>query len=166
VQELGGGRTPIFDRRARGVVAGLSLRHRRGHLFRAVYEGIAFGIRQILELLEQVADEQTRLVAVGGGTQGRLWTQIVSDVTGREQAVPAQTIGASYGDALLTAIGTGLVDSDTNWARIDRRVVSNPEPRKLYDRLYGTYRDLYRDTKRHVHLLAEQQEVQAAQRDG
>jgi xylulokinase len=47
-----GERTPIFDPRARGVIAGLTLRHSRAHLFRAVYEGIAFGIRQILELLE------------------------------------------------------------------------------------------------------------------
>ena len=104
-----GERTPIFDPDARGVIAGLTLRHTRGHLFRAVYEGIAFGIRQILELLDDAAGPAEPIVAVGGGTQGGLWTQIVSDVTGREQQVPDQTIGASYGDALLAAIGTGLV---------------------------------------------------------
>lgn len=109
-----GERTPVFDPMARGVVAGLSLRHRRGHLFRAVYEGIAFGIRQILEFLEQGAEPPRRLVAVGGGTQGGLWTQVVSDVCGREQDLPAQTIGASYGDALLAAIGTGTVPPETD----------------------------------------------------
>ena len=64
--------------------------------------------------------ETDRIVAVGGGTQGGLWTQIVSDVTGREQQIPQQTIGASYGDALLAAIGTGLVPPDTDWARAGR----------------------------------------------
>lgn len=153
-----GERTPIFDPRARGVIAGLSLRHRRGHLFRAVYEGIAFGIRQILELLEEDADAVTRLVAVGGGTQGNLWTQIVTDVTGCEQMLPAQTIGASYGDALLAAIGVALVDPRTDWATVDRQVVPDPAARELYDRLYDSYRALYPATKEHVHLLAALQE--------
>ena len=103
---LRGERSPIFDRRARGVIAGLSLRHTRGHLFRAAYEGIAFGIRQILELMDVAAGEPaSRLVAVGGGTRGDLWTQVVSDVCGRPQELPHQTIGASYGSALLAAIG-------------------------------------------------------------
>jgi xylulokinase len=53
-----GERTPIFDPRARGVIAGLTLRHSRAHLFRAIYEGIAFGIRQILELLESDINPQ------------------------------------------------------------------------------------------------------------
>ena len=65
-----GERTPIFDPRARGVIAGLTLRHQRGHLFRAVYEGIGFGIRQILQLLDTDRTPVHRLVAVGGGTQG------------------------------------------------------------------------------------------------
>ncbi len=156
-----GERTPIFDARARGVVAGLSLRHRRGHLFRAVYEGIAFGIRQILELLEQDVDAVTRLLAVGGGTQGGLWTQVVSDVTGREQLLPAETVGASYGDALLAAIGVGLVPAATDWARVDRRVQPNPAVREVYDRLYAAYGELYPATRTSVHLLAELQESAA-----
>ena len=110
-----GERTPVFDPRARGVIAGLHLSHTPAHVFRAGYEGIAFGIRQILELLEASAGPAARLVAVGGGTQGGLWTQIVSDVTGRPQLIPAQTIGASYGDALMAAIGTGLVPPETDW---------------------------------------------------
>lgn len=108
------------------MFAGLSLRHSRGHLFRAAYEGIAFGLRQILELLEDAGGPAERIVAVGGGTQGGLWTQIVSDVTGREQQIPAQTIGASYGDALLAAIGAGLVPPDTDWARPGRIVTPDP----------------------------------------
>ena len=153
-----GERTPIFDAQARGVIAGLSLRHTRAHLFRAVYEGIAFGIRQILEFLEHDADPATRLVAVGGGTQGGLWTQIVSDVSGRTQQLPAQTIGASYGDALLAAVGTGLVPASADWSTIDRQVSPNPQTRKVYDPLYEIYCSLYPATRDQVHALARMQE--------
>ncbi|HEX2706010.1 MAG TPA: FGGY-family carbohydrate kinase [Candidatus Lustribacter sp.] len=156
-----GERTPIFDARARGVIAGLSLRHTRAHLFRAVYEGIAFGIRQILELLDGDISTVTRLVAVGGGTQGGLWTQIVSDVTGREQEVPVHTVGASYGDALMAAIGAGLVPPSANWAVIGRRVRPNPAARAVYDQMYASYCELYPATRPFVHQLARMQEEHA-----
>ncbi|MBM6401404.1 FGGY-family carbohydrate kinase [Phycicoccus sp. MQZ13P-5] len=153
-----GERTPIFDTRARGVVAGLTLRHGRGHLYRAAYEGIAYGIRQILELLDAPDNPVRRLVAVGGGTQGGLWTQVVSDVTGRPQDVPAQTIGAAYGDALLAAQGVGLVAPEADWATVDHVVEPDPTHRELYDTLYEGYTSLYPATRRHAHLLAELQE--------
>jgi xylulokinase len=152
-----GERTPIFDPQARGVVAGLTLRHGRGHLFRAVYEGIAFGVRQILETMDPDDDRVSRLVAVGGGTEGGLWTQVVSDVCGREQQVPETTIGASYGDALLAAIGTRTVDAATDWARIDHIVTPDPSNRGVYDNLYRAYRELYPATRAHMHLLASLQ---------
>ena len=98
---------------------------------------------------------------MGGGTQGGLWTQIVSDVTGREQSVPEQTIGASYGDALLAAIGTELVPLETNWAITGHIVTPDPSTRELYDRLYRAYCDLYPATKTFVHQLAQLQEQQA-----
>jgi xylulokinase len=152
-----GERSPIFDPLARGVVAGLTLRHGRGHLFRAVYEGISFGVRQILETFDREDDETTRLVAVGGGTEGGLWTQIVSDVSGREQQLPETTIGACYGDALLAAIGTDTVDAATDWARIHRTVTPDPRNRGLYDQLYVAYKELYPATRAHMHLLASLQ---------
>lgn len=156
-----GERTPIFDHQARGVIVGLTLGHHRGHLFRAVYEGIAFGIRQILELLDTEANQVKRIVAVGGGTQGRLWTQVVSDVTGREQEIPEHTIGASYGDALMAAIGCGLVPPQTNWARVARTVEPNLATRPLYDELYELYTSLYPTTRDHAHALARVQELGA-----
>src|SRR5829696_100453 len=152
-----GERTPIFDAHARGVIAGLTLRHRRGHLFRAAYEGIAFGIRQILEFYEQTAEPPRRLVAVGGGTQGGLWTQIVTDVTNRTQVVPVQTIGASLGDALLAAIGTGLVPPESDWADIGVHLEPDPRNRELYDSLYADFCVLYPATRETVHRLARLQ---------
>lgn len=152
-----GERTPIFDPKARGVIAGLSLRHDRGHLFRAAYEGIAFGIRQILEFFDHAGGAAARIVAVGGGTQGGLWTQIVSDVTGRTQEVPAETIGASYGDALMAAIGTGLIAADTDWATAGSIIVPDAARRPVYDDLYVRYNALYPATKDLVHGLADLQ---------
>lgn len=157
-----GERTPIFDSRARGLIVGLTLSHTRGHLFRAIYEGIAFGIRQILEILDQPEHPVTGLFAVGGGTQGGLWTQIVSDVTGREQAIPAQTIGASYGDALLAAIGNGLVDPSTHWAVTEHTVVPDPKTREVYDALYEHYTTLYPATRPQMHYLSDLQSASHA----
>jgi xylulokinase len=154
-----GERTPIFDPAARGVIAGLTLRHGRGHLFRAAYEGIAYGIRQIVEAFERASGPGSRLVAVGGGTRGGLWTQIVTDVTGRPQDLPEQTIGASYGDALLAAIGTGVVPEGTDWARVATTLEPDPEKRSLYDELYETYGELYPATKEQVHRLATLQDT-------
>ena len=156
-----GERTPIFDPHARGVVAGLSLRHRRGHLYRAVYEGIAYGVRQILELLQEAGGPADRVVAVGGGTRAGLWPQIVSDVTGLRQLVPAQTIGASYGDALLAAIGSGLVAPDTDWAEIVGEVTPDPTRRAAYDELYEAFTQLYPASRSIVHRLARFQEREA-----
>jgi xylulokinase len=154
-----GERTPIYDPHARGVVAGLTLRHRRGHLFRAVYEGIAYGIRQILDHVDAAGGPATRIFAVGGGTQGGLWTQIVSDVTHREQLVPAQAMGASYGDALLAAIGTGLQPPDADWSRVGTRVEPSLADRAIYDELYATYVDLYPASREQIHRLAAVQEA-------
>src|SRR5699024_7847690 len=109
-----GERTSIMDPDARGVVAGLSLAHTRGDLYRAALEATALGVRHNIETMTAAGGHIDRLIAVGGGTQGTLWTQIVSDVTGLAQVVPSQTIGASYGAAYLAAAALGPVDI-TEW---------------------------------------------------
>ncbi|HET7571206.1 MAG TPA: FGGY family carbohydrate kinase [Gaiellaceae bacterium] len=149
-----GERTPVYDPDARGVVAGLTLAHGRGELLRAVYESIGCGVRQILALLAAAAAPAARVVAVGGGVQGDLWPQIVSDVSGRAQEVPRETVGASYGSALLAAIGAGLVPPETDWARVDRVVEPRAETGPLYDALFERYEQLYPATAAIVHGLA------------
>jgi xylulokinase len=151
---LAGERTPVFDPDARGVVAGLTLRHGRGHLFRAAYEGISFGIRQILEMFDDADSPVMRAVGVGGGLRSPVWPQTLSDITGLTQLLPEQAIGASYGDGLLAAIGVGLVAPETDWARIAREVPPNPVHRERYDELYETWRQLYPATRDQVHRLA------------
>ena len=153
-----GERTPIADPHARGVIAGLTLRHGRGHLYRAVLEGVAFGVRHNLEAL---GDPARRVVAVGGGSAGGLWTQIVSDVCGITQELPEETIGASYGDALLAGQGAGLVEPGTDWARPAARIEPVAERAELYDESYALYRELYPATRAIAHALAARQEAEA-----
>ena len=153
-----GERTPLFDPRARGLISGLTLSHGRGHLYRAVLEATAYGVRHIFEFMRDAGGGGERLVAVGGGTKGGLWTQIVSDVTGRAQDLPEQTIGASYGDALLAARSVGLAKPDTDWSRISDTVEPKAENREIYDELYRIYRDLYPATREASHALADLQE--------
>lgn len=148
---LAGERTPVFDPDARGVVAGLTLRHGRGHLFRAAYEGISFGIRQILEMFDDADAPVTRTVAVGGGLRSSVWAQALSDITGRTQLITEQAIGASYGDGLLAAIGVGLVAPETDWATVASETVPNPAHRAMYDDLYGSWVELYPATRDLVH---------------
>jgi xylulokinase len=95
-----GDRTPPFDPQARGGISGLTMSDTRGHLYRAMLEATAYGVRHIFEYMREVGGGGERLAAVGGGTKGGLWTQIVSDVTGRRRDLPERTIGAAYGDAL------------------------------------------------------------------
>lgn len=149
-----GERTPLFDPKARGIVSGLTIGHGRGHLYRAMLEATAYGVRHIFESVREAGAGGERLVAVGGGTKGGLWTQIISDVTGRPQDLPEQAIGAAYGDALLAARAVGLAEPDTDWSRIVDTVEPNQANRELYDELYGIYRELYPATRKQMHHLA------------
>jgi len=157
-----GERTPLFDPAARGAVFGLTLSHGRGHVYRALLEGTAYGVRHNLEAMDDAGGAAQRLVAVGGGTRGGLWTQIVSDVTGRPQDVPTQTIGAAYGDVLFAGIAAGLVEPDASWNPVASTVLPNPDLSGRYDELYRIYRELYPATRAQAHALAALQEQAAS----
>lgn len=149
-----GERTPILDPDARGVVAGLTLEHGRGHLYRAALEATALGVRHNIETLRAAGADIRRIVAVGGGVQGALWLQIVSDVTGVVQEVPRTTIGASYGAAFLAASVDRADVSIADWNPTSSTVRPDPVLAPLYDDLYVRYRELYESTKPLVHSLA------------
>ena len=157
-----GERTPLNDRLARGVIAGLSLAHSRDHVFRAILEGVACGVRHNVETLAQLGAKADRVVAVGGGAQTDTWLQIVSDVSGLRQEVPAITVGASYGDAFLAGCAAGLLRRDQigEWVKPGRSIEPDPSLRSTYDTLYRDYLDLYRGSRRVVHRLASRQETQ------
>ncbi len=157
-----GERTPIFDARARGAIIGLTLRHQRPALFRAILEGVAYGIRHNLEVMGQVTGLPPRLLATGGGSMHRLWLQIVSDVTGYTQTVPHTDASAAHG-AVLMAIGDG---GATSRSRGDEQRVVEPQRRlrRQYDEIYQLYRAAYEQARSTMHGLARVQE--AAGREG
>ena len=148
-----GERTPIADPDARGIIAGLTIEHTRGDLFRAALEATAFGVRHNVEQMRRAGADIDRIVAVGGGTQSALWPQIVSDVTGLKQEIPSIVIGASYGAARLAA---GLVEgaSTDDWVRAGAVLTPDPSRVAIYDRLYELYLALYPATKEIAHRLA------------
>ena len=153
-----GERTPINDPNARGVFAGLTLGHTRGHLYRAVLEGTAYGTRHNLETIEAIGGTVKRVVAVGGGVKNPLWLQIVSNVTGKAQMVPERSIGASLGDAFLAGIAAGIIPSlevlHRDWVRAKTVIEPDPEEQSVYDQYFPIYRSLYEESKASLHALA------------
>ncbi|MGY4099061.1 FGGY-family carbohydrate kinase [Nocardia sp. R16R-3T] len=149
-----GERTPLFDPDARGIIAGLTLGHGRAELYRAVLEGIAYGVRHNLEAMA-AGGRARRLVAVGGGTKGGLWTQIVSDVTGLPQQLPADTVGACLGDALLAAEAVGV--DTAGWNPVIGVVEPDADRGATYASYYRRYREMYESTADIAHFLAAEQ---------
>lgn len=147
-----GERTPLFDPDARGCWIGLTLGHGRPHLFRSALEGVAFGVRHNIEAMVEAGARPRRLVAVGGGTRGDLWTQIVSDVTGLQQDVPTIAIGAAYGDARMAADALGVATDA--WNPVATRVSPLPGNQEVYGDLYEVYRRTYPATRDDMHVLA------------
>ncbi|WP_063806765.1 FGGY-family carbohydrate kinase [Streptomyces regalis] len=141
-----GMRTPEFHPEMGGGVRGLSLRHGAPHLFRAAMEGIACAARRNLEALERFGGPAARLVAVGGGTANTVWTQIVSDLLGKGQVIPAQTVGASYGSAMLAARAVRAVDDPTRWVSAARTLAPDVAASSRYRALYDRHRRLERQS--------------------
>jgi len=144
---LTGERTPHPDPQARGAFAGLTVRHTRAHLTRAVLEGVAFGLRDSLELMRGAGLGEIHQVRItGGGARSPLWRQILADVLGVELVTVNTVEGAAYGAALLAAVGAGAFRDVPSAcaALIQATGNTGPGPAALvYDRLYPLYQDLY-----------------------
>lgn len=153
-----GERTPIHDPDARGVFAGLTLSHTRGHMYRAALEGTAYGVRHNIETLRDIGAAPKRIVAVGGGAQNELWLQIVSDVANIPQVVQQQSIGAAYGDAFLAGIATGIIEDisvlNDTWIEAKTMIQPNLDTNDVYSATYEIYRSLYENAKSDLHALA------------
>ena len=144
---LSGERSPYPDPHARGAFTGLTLAHDRRHLTRAVMEGVAFGLRDGLDLmLEAGTPAPAQIRASGGGTASPLWRQILADVLEAEIATVSTTEGAAYGAALLAAVGAGWypsVDAATE-ACVRATPVAAPGPdATVYRERHAAYRALY-----------------------
>ena len=144
---LSGERSPHPDPLARGAFVGLTLAHDRRHLTRAVLEGVAFGLRDGLDLMVAAgmpAPDQIR--ASGGGTASELWRQVLADVLDAEIATVNTTEGAAYGAGLLAAVGAGWYPrvEDAAAALVTATPVASPGPDTArYAEAHAIYRELY-----------------------
>ena len=153
-----GNRTPYKDPLARGSVVGLTLKHTLAHLYRAVYEGICFGTRQILEDMAAHGFRLERIVAGGGGAKSRLWTQIQADVLGCPIHLPRDKETMALGAAIWAGLGAGIFktyqEAIDRMVHIERAVAPVAERRAVYDTLYRQYVDLYPAVRSTMHSLA------------
>ena len=150
---LTGERTPHADPNARGVFAGMHTGHRRGHLVRAVMEGVAFALRDSLELMRRLRADAAEAVAVGGGARSAVWRQMQADVLGVPVVTVAPSGGAPYGAAVLAAAGSGgfasVKEACRAWLRPLDRIEPSPKAADAYGQAYERYRRLYPRLKRH-----------------
>jgi xylulokinase len=144
---LQGERTPHADPAARAMFEGLSLRHDRGALVRSVMEGVAYGLRDSLELLRELGVEPAAGRASGGGARSELWLKIVASVLGIPIERTAVEEGAAYGAALLGGVASGVFASAQEavdaCVRVRDAVEPDPEWQRVYDEGYERFRSLY-----------------------
>jgi len=144
---LAGERTPHADPDARGAFIGLSLRHDRGALVRAVLEGVAYGLRDSLELLRELDVEATLGRVSGGGARGELWVKIVASVLGLPLERTQADEGAAFGAALLGGVAAGVFadagEAVATCVRVGERIEPDPAWEAAYRDGYATYRELY-----------------------
>jgi xylulokinase len=143
---LSGERSPHPDPDARGAFVGLSLTHARRHLTRAVLEGVAFGLRDGLDLMIAAGMPHPATIrASGGGTASPVWRQILADVLEAEIATVETTEGAAYGAALLASVGAGwhpTVRDATSTVRATPVAAPGPDA-AVYRTVHAAYRELY-----------------------
>ncbi len=157
---LTGERTPYPDPNARGAFVGLTVGHDLRHMTRAVMEGVAFGLRDGLDLMREAGLEQPRQIrASGGGMRSEAWRQILADVLEAEIATVDTSEGAAYGAALLAGVGSGwfdTVDRATDEYVTVKPVACPSDEVDLYRSTHSRYKDLYPALKPHFAAGADE----------
>ncbi len=145
---LSGERTPYPDPHARGAFVGLTIRHNRAHMTRAVLEGVAFGLKDMFMLIKESGLKQiTQVRASGGGAKSSLWRQILASTLNSELVTVNTTEGAAFGAALLAGVGAGAWPEVLSACRQSIKITGQTAPEgkdvDTYLRAYDVYRDLY-----------------------
>jgi xylulokinase len=144
---LTGERTPYPNPNARAVFFGLTVRHTRRHMTRAVLEGVAFGLRDSLELTKKLGVAAREIRASGGGARSGVWRQIMADIFGTAITTVNVTEGAAYGAALLAGVGSNVFGSVEDACKRVVTVTGTLQPggsHATYESYYTRYRALYR----------------------
>jgi len=143
IPSLTGERTPHWLPSMKGTVVGLTPRHRKEHIYKALLEGIGFSVYSLLQRLKQARFEADRVTCLGGGARNRLGLQIRADISGLEMDVPAELEASTLGAALLCALATGYYrdpgEAALKMVRIRDSVRPDPENHALYQKRYGQY---------------------------
>jgi xylulokinase len=144
---LAGEKGIVHDPQARGVLVGLDTRHTTAHIARALLEGVAFGVREILDVYQASGAAINAVRLAGGGARSRLWNQIKANVLGRPVEVLETAQVGCLGSAMLAAVAIGQQpDRQTaanQMARIATHLEFEPAQRERYQALYGLYQQLY-----------------------
>ncbi len=144
---LTGERTPHADPYARGAFVGLTVRHERRDLTRAVMEGVAFGLADGLDLMNGAGVARpSQIRASGGGTDSPLWSQILADVLGAELVTVSTTEGAAYGAGILAAVGAGwfgTVDEAVGEWVTTRPLAEPSRLREFYRERHAAFKEIY-----------------------
>lgn len=155
---LQGERTPIWDTEARGVFVGLGLHHGRGHLWRALLEGIALGFVDCQQILESSGVRLRSVVAANGGGKSALFRQILCDALGVPLSYTPQGGGTVAGAAILAALGVKLLN-DANeaksWRGSTLRHEPDPASQSRYRELLALRREVYSGVKSVFPALAK-----------
>jgi len=155
---LTGERTPHLDPNARGAFFGLTSRHNLGHLTRAVMEGVAFSLRDSLEIMVALGTNPSQIRATGGGARSLFWRRLLADVFGRPIVRTMSEEGPASGAALLAGVTAGVFENvEEACAGINLRPdTCEPDASRtrLYDDYYAAYRELYPATASTMHSLA------------
>jgi len=153
-----GERTPIWDTDARGTIMGLTLRHSRAHIYKAVLESVAYALRHIIETSGVQLEDGSECVIVGGATKSKLWKQIFADVTGLPIVCPRGSIEAPLGDALMAGVSTGVLKDYSvikNWIDFDDRIMPDKERHNIYSEYFEQYKELYLSLSQNMKKLVE-----------
>jgi xylulokinase len=144
---LAGERTPYPDPDARGAFTGLALRHDRGALWRAMLEGVAYGLRDSLELLRTLGAEPDSGRVSGGGARSAIWLRIVASVLDLPLERTASEEGSAFGAALLAGVRAGVFadahDAVRRCVHVRDRIEPEPDWTEAYEHGYARYRLLY-----------------------
>jgi xylulokinase len=155
---LMGERTPHLDAQARGMWFGLTAGHTRGHLIRSILEGVAFSLRDSLEIFKELGIPVEEIRASGGGSRSFLWREIQADIYGKEIVTLRESEGSAYGAALLAGVGAKIYSSVEDAARQTIQVRERMAPKHrnaaIYDRQYEVYRSLYPAVREMAHQLS------------
>jgi xylulokinase len=144
---LAGERTPHADPNARGAFVGLTLKHARGHMIRAVMEGVTYSLRDCLEIIEEQGVVIDQVRASGGGAKSKFWRQMQADVLGKTVVSMAADEGPAYGVALLAAVGAGefrdVVEACDATIKTRGELKTGVAAKRFYHRAFPVYRELY-----------------------